>query len=60
MWVESKLEKQIAILNSNDNLVVWSEGEIINADGVPTNETFTHLHFASDIKKRMAISSRFC
>lgn len=51
LWVKSKLEKQVAILNSNDNLIVWSEGEIINADGFPTNETFTQLNLASDAKK---------
>lgn len=51
VWVESKLETQIAILNSYDDLVVFSEGEIINADGVPTNETFTRFNLASNEKK---------
>lgn len=52
VWVESKLEKQIAILNSNNNLVLWSEGEIINADSVLTNETYTQRFSASYKNKR--------
>jgi glycosyltransferase involved in cell wall biosynthesis len=51
VWVESKLEKQLAILNNNDSIVVWSEGEIINEKGIPTGRTFTQMNFASNKKK---------
>src|ERR1017187_3510016 len=42
VWLPSKLEKQLAILEKADSsLVVWSEAEIINDVSVPTGETFT-------------------
>lgn len=41
VWVCSKLEKQLDILKENEDLIVWSEGEIIDNKGRPTGETFT-------------------
>lgn len=51
VWVDSKLEKQLAILKNNDSLIVWSEGEIINKKGIPSGKTFTQMHSASSKKK---------
>ena len=35
VWDQLKLERQLAILEKNDSLVVWSEGEIIDENSVP-------------------------
>lgn len=43
LWLETKLEKQLAILKTNEDLVVWSEGEIIDQNGAPTGQTFTQF-----------------
>jgi glycosyltransferase involved in cell wall biosynthesis len=43
IWVESKLEKQLKILNEDNSLIVWSEGEIISAKGVSLKKTFSQL-----------------
>jgi hypothetical protein len=39
------------VLNSNEDLVVWSEGEIIDGRDILTGETFTQRHYASRRKK---------
>lgn len=44
LWHKDKLEKQVKILAQNEDLVVWSEGEIINEEGKPTGQNFTELH----------------
>ena len=41
----------MAILEKNDSLVVWSEGEIIDQNSTPTGETFTQINLATDKKK---------
>ena len=51
IWLESKLEKQLSVLSSDEDLVVWSEGEIINESGIPTGVTFTQKYNASRRKK---------
>ena len=51
IWLESKLEKQVSVLNADDSLIVWSEGEIIDAKGLSTGQTFTQMHFAQHKKK---------
>ncbi|MGZ4848872.1 MAG: glycosyltransferase family 2 protein, partial [Halobacteriota archaeon] len=33
VWREDKLQKQMDVLASNENLLVWSEGEIIDRNG---------------------------
>jgi len=38
IWVNSKLEKQLAILENNEDLVVWSDGQIIDGNGFDTGE----------------------
>ena len=51
VWVKDKLKKQLEILEKNENLVVWSEGLVIDAQGKPTGETFTKKHDALKRKK---------
>ncbi len=51
IWVENKLTEQIKVLDSNENLIVWSEGEIIDGEGNPTGEKFTEIHGSPDKKK---------
>jgi len=51
VWNPLKLEKQLAILEKNDSLVVWSEGEIIDKNSIPTGETFTQINLANKKKK---------
>lgn len=51
VWVPSKLEKQLKILSINNQLIVWSEGEIIDGNGKSLNKKFTDLARASHKKK---------
>jgi glycosyltransferase involved in cell wall biosynthesis len=44
LWVKDKLEKQLKIMEQDENLVVWTEGEIIDVDGHSTGEKFTQLY----------------
>jgi len=41
LWVKDKLKKQLEVLKRNEDLIVWSEGLIIDSEGKPTGETFT-------------------
>lgn len=41
LWVENKLEKQLEILKKDDTKLVWSEGEIINGQGIKTGQLIT-------------------
>jgi glycosyltransferase involved in cell wall biosynthesis len=51
LWDKLKLERQLAVLEKNDSLVVYSEGEIIDGNGVPTGQTFTQTAWGSNKKK---------
>ncbi|ACS91097.1 Glycosyl transferase, family 2 [Thermococcus sibiricus MM 739] len=51
VWVKDKLEKQLKFFEKNDDLVVWSEGLVIDAQGNPTGGTFTQMYGASKKKK---------
>jgi glycosyltransferase involved in cell wall biosynthesis len=51
VWRKNKLEKQLSILHANEDLVVWSEGRIINREGKPTGQTFTQIQYASRKRK---------
>ncbi|MGD6852684.1 MAG: glycosyltransferase [Candidatus Bathyarchaeia archaeon] len=45
LWVENKLEKQLKILGKDDTKLLWSEGEVINSQGLKTGELVTqHIH----------------
>jgi glycosyltransferase involved in cell wall biosynthesis len=41
VWMKDKLSKQLAVLESNKDLVVWSEGEIIDEGGQPVGLSFS-------------------
>ena len=51
VWTKDKLKRQIEILEKDDNLIVWSEGEIIDANSVPTGKSFTCIAKSSRRKK---------
>lgn len=46
VWISNKLKYQLRILNSNKNkdIIIWSEGLIINEKGIPTGELFTQKY----------------
>ena len=41
LWMKEKLSTQLAVLESNDDLVVWSEGEVIDEMGKPIGSSFS-------------------
>jgi glycosyltransferase involved in cell wall biosynthesis len=43
VWVNDKLHTQLAVLGRNENLVVWSEGTVVDQTGRPTGKTFSEL-----------------
>ena len=51
VWKERKLEEQLKVLKKNENLIVWTEGEVINANSDPVGQTFTDMHWAMQRKK---------
>jgi glycosyltransferase involved in cell wall biosynthesis len=44
IWVPQKLEVQLKLLKNDEDLVVWTQGGIIDAQGKATGETFTQIH----------------
>jgi glycosyltransferase involved in cell wall biosynthesis len=50
-WLPQKLATQMTLLENNEDLVVWSEGEIIDATGKATGELFTQRHHATNKRK---------
>jgi len=51
VWKEDKLEKQLKILDKDENLIVWSDGEVINEKSKKIGKSFTHFYDASQKKK---------
>jgi glycosyltransferase involved in cell wall biosynthesis len=51
VWVNAKLEKQLDVLKNNEDLIIWSEGEIVDSKGTLIGETFTQMHMALQKKK---------
>jgi len=51
VWEGNKLEKQINVLERDENLVVWSDGEIIDENGKLLGKTFTQFCKSSNRKK---------
>lgn len=51
VWDRKKLEKQIKVLEKKENLIVWTEGEVINENSAPIGQTFTERHNATKKKK---------
>jgi len=44
VWAKDKLTKQLAVTASNENLIVWSEGEVIDLEGSPVGKSFSEFH----------------
>lgn len=53
IWMADKLKKQLGILSRNEDLVVWSDGLVIDAKGAPTGETFIGI-VPGAVKKHMS------
>ncbi|MFC2166810.1 glycosyltransferase family 2 protein [Acidobacteriota bacterium] len=51
IWNKVKLQKQLDIMNKNENLVVWSEAAIIDSKGKYTGRLFTEMVGAIRRKK---------
>ncbi len=51
VWVKDKLEKEIKVLEQNEDCVVWTEVEIIDGQGSPTGELGTQRTGASNRRK---------
>ena len=48
---KDKLTKQLAVTASNENMVVWSEGEVIDRKGQPVGKSFSEFHGTVSRKK---------
>jgi glycosyltransferase involved in cell wall biosynthesis len=55
VWVKEKLRKQLAILESNGNVIVWSEGELIGENGNSLGKTFSETYGSLTSNKSGAI-----
>ena len=44
VWVKNKLEKQLEVLEQDENLVIWTEAEIIDTESQTTGQKFTQIH----------------
>ncbi len=51
LWRKNKLEKQLEVLNADENLIVWSEATIIDGKGQPSGHLFTEMVRAKRRKK---------
>jgi glycosyltransferase involved in cell wall biosynthesis len=55
VWMSDKIRKQLAALKQNDNLIVWSEGEVIDQNGCPRGKTFSELVMSTSKVKSGAL-----
>jgi glycosyltransferase involved in cell wall biosynthesis len=44
VWVKDKLEKQLEIMKQDENLVIWTEAELIDAESHSRGKTFTQMY----------------
>ena len=51
VWKKDKLTKQLAVTASNKNLIVWSEGEVIDDSGRASGKSFSEWLPKSSKKK---------
>jgi glycosyltransferase involved in cell wall biosynthesis len=51
VWMKDKLSKQLAVLESNEDLIVWTEGEIIDEGGQSVGSSFSELARSVSKKK---------
>lgn len=50
-WEKTKLKTQLKVLENNENLIVWTEGDIIDKNSKSIGKTFTQWHGAEKKKK---------
>jgi glycosyltransferase involved in cell wall biosynthesis len=50
VWMKDKLSKQLAVLESDEDLIVWAEAEIIDESGQPVGLTWSE--FTSDVEAK--------
>lgn len=48
LWVPTKLERQLKVIADHEDAVVWSEGDVVDADGAPTGQNFTDFNGSGD------------
>jgi glycosyltransferase involved in cell wall biosynthesis len=59
LWARDKLEKQLAILEKDEDVVVWTEGAIINKDGRPLRKNASDdIWRGSKLEKQVGIFER--
>ncbi len=51
VWDKKKLEKQLLVLEMNENLIIWTDGELIDEHGKFLGKTFVQLCNSSQKKK---------
>jgi len=51
LWMPDKLRRQWEVLRDNEDLVVWTEGVLVDAEGRYTGKTFTAYCHAEERKK---------
>jgi glycosyltransferase involved in cell wall biosynthesis len=44
VWVPNKLTKQLAVLERDEDLIVWSEGDVIDGAGRSIGKSFSEIH----------------
>jgi glycosyltransferase involved in cell wall biosynthesis len=44
LWMDHKLEKELAVLRMNEDLIVWCEGLMVDGQGNPTGELAVRDH----------------
>jgi len=52
IWDKSKLEKQYKILEKDENLIVWTEGELVDSQSRSLGITFTQNYSATKLRKK--------
>lgn len=48
LWVEEKLEKQLEVMEQDENLVVWTEADLIDGESRSTGGKFTEMYESSE------------
>ncbi len=51
VWVPDKLRKQLAVVERDENVIVWSEGRLIDQNGRPLGKNFSELVESASNKK---------
>lgn len=44
VWMEGKLQKQLEIMEQDDNLIIWTEADLIDGDSISTGKKFTERY----------------